>query len=100
MKQEKERGETASSIECYLKDNPECTWDDALNHLNGILDFSVSKLNWEFLKHDNVPLSCKKLSFNLARGMHFLFKYKDGISISDKEVKDQIFKVLIEAVPL
>lgn len=97
---EKERGEIVSSLECYLRDNPECTWEDALNHMKGILDHSVSELNWEFLKEDNVPLSCKKFTFNLARGLHFLFHYKDGISITDKEIKDQIFKVLIEPVPL
>lgn len=84
-----------------MKDNPECTREDALNHMKGILDLSVSQLNWEFLKHDNtVPLCCKRFTFNLARGMHFLFKYKDGISLSDTEVKDQIFKVLMEPVQL
>eukprot|EP00253_Pinus_taeda_P006420 PITA_06420 len=101
FEQEKERGEVASSLESYVKDNPECTLEDALkNHMKGILDLSVSQLNWEFLKHDNVPLCCKRFTFNLARGMHFLFKYKDGISLSDNEVKDQIFKVLIEPVQL
>ena len=100
VKQEKERGEVASSLECYLKDNPECTPEDALNHMKGILDLSVSQMNLEFLKHDNVPLCCKRFSFNLARGMQFLFKYKDFVSISDKEVKDQILKVLIEPVQL
>nr|ACN40827.1 unknown [Picea sitchensis] len=100
FEQEKERGEIASSLECYLKDNPESTREDALNHIKGILDLSVSELNWEFLKHDNVPLCCKKFTFNFARGMHFLFKYKDGVSISDNEVKDQILKVLIEPVHL
>eukprot|EP00253_Pinus_taeda_P018584 PITA_18584 len=100
FEQEKERGEVASSLECYVKENPECTREDSLNHMKGILDLSVSQLNWEFLKHDNVPLCCKRFTFNLARGMHFLFKYKDGISLSDNEVKDQIFKVLIQPLQL
>jgi hypothetical protein len=98
MQQERERGEIASSLECYLKDNPESTPENALNHIKGILDLSVSELNWEFLKHDNVPLCCKKFSFNLARAMHLLLKYNDGFSNSDGEVKDQILKVLIEQV--
>jgi hypothetical protein len=98
FEQERERGEIASSLECYLKDNPESTPENALNHIKGILDLSVSELNWEFLKHDNVPLCCKKFSFNLARAMHLLLKYNDGFSNSDGEVKDQILKVLIEQV--
>jgi len=100
MKLEKERGEIASSLECYLKEKPGSTREDALNHMNGILDLSFSELNREFLKHDNVPLCCKKLVFNLARGINFLFKYKDFVSISNEEVKDQIVKVLVEQVPL
>eukprot|EP00253_Pinus_taeda_P027867 PITA_27867 len=100
FEQEKERGELASSLQCYLKDNPECAREDALNHMKGILDLSVSQLNWEFLNHDNVPLCCKRFTFNVARGMHFLYKYKDFVSISDKEVKDQIFKVLMDPVKL
>ena len=87
-------------MECYLRENPESTREGALNHMNDILDRSFSELNWEFLKHDNVPLCCKQFSFNMARGMHFLFKYKEGISISNGEVKDQMIKVLIEPVPL
>jgi hypothetical protein len=97
---EKERGEIASSLECYLKEKPGSSREDALNHMNGILDLSFSELNREFLKHDNVPLCCKKFVFNFARGMHFLFKYKDFVSISNEEVKDQIVKVLVEQVPL
>eukprot|EP00253_Pinus_taeda_P013031 PITA_13031 len=100
FEKEKEHGEVASTIECYVKDNPECTCEDALNHMKGILDLSVSQLNWEFLKHDNVPLCCKRFTFNLARGMHFLFKYNDGITLTDNEVKDQIFKVLIQPLQL
>nr|ABV44453.1 1(10),5-germacradien-4-ol synthase [Pinus sylvestris] len=100
FEKEKEHGQVASCSECYMKDNPECTREDALNHMKGILDLSVSQLNWEFLKHDNVPLCYKRFTFNLARGMHFLFKYNDGITLSDNEVKDQIFKVLIQPLQL
>lgn len=100
FEQEKEHGELASCIECYLRDNPETTREDALNHIKGILDLSLSEWNWESLKHDNVPLCCKKFTFNLARCAHLLLKNNDGFSISDKEVKDYILKVLIDPVPL
>lgn len=83
-----------------MKDNPECTLENALNHIKGILHRSLEELNWEFLKQDSVPLCCKKLSFNLARGIQFLYKYGDGISISNKEVKEQICKILVDQVPI
>lgn len=99
MKQEKERGENALIMECYMKDNPDSTVEDALNHMKGILRLSLEELNWEFIKADSVPLCCKKFTFNMARGAQFMYKYGDGLSVSDKEVKDQIFKILIDQVP-
>jgi hypothetical protein len=100
MKAEKEHGELASSVECYLKDNPEFTVEDALNHTTGIVYRSLKELNWEFIKHDSVPLCCKKFVFNFARSMQLFFKDTDGFSNSTKEIKDQIFKVLIDQVPV
>uniref|UniRef100_A0A0G7ZP14 Putative terpene synthase, PgTPS26 n=1 Tax=Picea glauca TaxID=3330 RepID=A0A0G7ZP14_PICGL len=100
FKAEKERGDLASVIECYLKDNPESTVEDALNHFHGILDLSLKELNLEFMKKDSVPLCCKKYVYNFIRAVQLLTKYRDGFNTSDKETKDQIFKVLIEPVPL
>jgi len=100
MKDEKEHGEIVSTIDCYMKDNPDSTVENALNHFEGILHLSLEELNWEFIKQDCVPLCCKKFIFNIARGLQFLYKYGDGISISNKEVKDQIFKILIDQVPI
>jgi len=97
---EKERGEIASSIGCYMKENPDSSVENALNHIKGILRVSLEELNWEFIKQDCVPLCCKKFIFNIARGIQFLYKYGDGISISNKEVKDQIFKLLVDQVPI
>jgi len=97
---EKEHGEMASSIECYMKDNPDSTVESALNHIKGILHLSLEGLNREFIKQDSVPLCCKKFTFNIARGLQFLYKYGDGISISKKEVKDQILKILVDQVPI
>eukprot|EP00253_Pinus_taeda_P001331 PITA_01331 len=96
---EKEHGQIASGVECYVNDHPGSTIEDALNNINDILDHSFKELNWELLKHDAVPLCCKKFSFGLAIAMQFFFKYRDGFSISNKEIKDQISKVLIEQVP-
>lgn len=97
---EKERGEMASIIECHKKDNPDSTEENALNQVKGILHLSLEEMNREFLKQDSVPLCCKKFTFNITRGLQFLYKYGDGISISDKEVKDQIFKILVQQVPI
>eukprot|EP00253_Pinus_taeda_P006805 PITA_06805 len=98
--QAEERRELASSVECYLKDNPESTVDDALNSVLDIVYLSLKELNREFIKQDSVPLCCKKFTFNFARAMQLFFKHRDGFSISTEEIKDQIFKVLINQVPI
>lgn len=97
---EKERGEMASIIECYIKDNPDSTVENALNQIKGILHLSLEEMNRELLKQDSVPLCCKKFTFDITRGLQFLYKYGDGISISNNEVKDQIFKILVKQVPI
>jgi len=91
-------GELASGIECYVKDNPECTLQEASNHLIGILDLTAKEMNWEFVKHDSVALCFKKFAFNVARGLRLIYKYRDGFDISNKEMKNQISKILIDQV--
>lgn len=98
--QAEERRELASSVECYLKENPESTVHDALNSILDIVYLSLKELNREFIKQYSVPLCCKKFTFNFARAMQLFFKDTDGFSISSKEIKDQIFKVLINQVPI
>lgn len=100
FEEEKERGEIASIVECYMKENPGSTLENALNHIKDILHHSLEELNREFMKQDSVPLCCKKFTFNIARGIQFLYKYGDGICISDKEVKEQIIKIIVEQVPI
>lgn len=97
---EKEHGEMASSIACYIKDNPDSTVENAMNHIKGILHLSLEELNREYLKEDSVPLCCKKFNFNITRGLQFLYRYGDGFSVSNKEVKEQIFKILVDPVPI
>ena len=81
-----------------MKENPESTMENALNHIKCILHQSLEELNCEFMKQDNVPFCCKKFIFNVARGIQFIYKYRDeyDISISDSE----IIKILVDHVPI
>jgi len=99
-KAEKARGELASSIECYMKDHPECTEEEALNHIYGILEPAVKELSMEFLKPDDVPFPCKKMIFEETRVTMVIFKDGDGFGVSKLEVKDNIKECLIDPLPL
>eukprot|EP01018_Ginkgo_biloba_P025693 Gb_11595 [translate_table: standard] len=99
FKVEKARGEVASSIACYMKDNPGCTEEDALKHIEDLYDHSFKELNWEFLKPDeaNNDSLCetKKHAFNLARGLQFFYTHGDGLSVSSTR---HISTILIEPI--
>lgn len=96
----KNGGEFASGIECFLKEKPECTEEDAMNHLIGLLNLKPMELNWEFVKHDGVEQCLKKFVFEVVRGLRFIYKYRDGFDYSNKEMKSQITKILIDHVPI
>ncbi|XP_057845507.1 sesquiterpene synthase Cad isoform X1 [Cryptomeria japonica] len=97
---EKARGETASSIECYIKDNPSSTTEDALNYVTNHIESCVQELNQEFLKPSDIPDYCRKVYFNGGiRGIFFLFKDVDGFTFShQKEIRDAITKILMEPI--
>ncbi|KAH9293739.1 hypothetical protein KI387_041058, partial [Taxus chinensis] len=97
---EKLHGQTASAISSYMEDHPECTEDEAVNHINSLIDLARKELTWEFLNPSNHFLDCEKLCFNLNRGIQFFYIFGDGFTYSDKETKDQVFKVLIEPVEI
>ncbi|GLJ09984.1 hypothetical protein SUGI_0119640 [Cryptomeria japonica] len=100
FKAEADRGELASGIACYLKDNPRSTEEDALEYLNSLIDEKLKELNWEYLKPDNVPIISKYHKYALSKGIQLLYKERDGISVSDIQTKKLITKAMIEPVPI
>ncbi|GLJ50199.1 hypothetical protein SUGI_1068360 [Cryptomeria japonica] len=80
---EQTHGESASSIECYMKDNHDSTREDALNYIINIIENCLQESNKEFLKPSNIPDYCRNLYFNAGmRGIFFLYKDIDGITNS------------------
>nr|Q84SM8.1 RecName: Full=Carene synthase, chloroplastic; Short=PaJF67; Short=PaTPS-3car; AltName: Full=(+)-car-3-ene synthase; AltName: Full=3-carene cyclase; Flags: Precursor [Picea abies]AAO73863.1 (+)-3-carene synthase [Picea abies] len=95
------RGEEASCISCYMKDNPGSTQEDALNHINNMIEETIKKLNWELLKPDNnVPISSKKHAFDINRGLHHFYNYRDGYTVASNETKNLVIKTVLEPVPM
>ena len=100
MNMKKEFGKLAMGIGCYMKENPNARWRMLYVMWMASLIIHLKELNWEFVNEDSVPLGCKKSSVNIARGIKFIYKYGDGFSVADKEIKDQIFKIVIQEAPL
>jgi len=100
-KADRARGEEASCISCYMKDNPGSTEEDALNHINAMINDLIKEQNWELLRPDNnVPISSMKHAFNVSRAFHYGYKYRDGYSIASIEVKNLVKRTVLEPIPL
>nr|QGN65607.1 terpene synthase 1 [Taiwania cryptomerioides] len=99
---EQEHGETASWIECYVRDNPGTTREQALDHVSMLIELSIEELTKERLFYDHdIPTSCKRLYFDsMYRSVAFIWRDIDGFSISHEGTKEDIMKILIHPVPL
>eukprot|EP01018_Ginkgo_biloba_P025771 Gb_19685 [translate_table: standard] len=101
---EKARGEVASSVSCYMKDNPGCKEEDALKYIDAVVDDLFKGLNWELFKPDNINndsmWNIKKHAFNIARGTQFFYTHRDGFKDSATDINDHVRKALIEPVPI
>nr|AFJ73560.1 2-methyl-3-buten-2-ol synthase [Pinus pseudostrobus var. apulcensis] len=98
---ERSRGEKSSCISCYMEENPESTEEDAVNHINSMVDKLLKELDWEYLRPDsNVPITSKKHAFDILRAFYHLYKYRDGFSVANYEIKNLVMTTVIEPVPL
>jgi hypothetical protein len=84
-----------------MKDNPGLTEEDALNHIHAMVNELIKELNWELLRPDNnVPISSKKHAFDITRAIHHGYKYRDGYSIANNEIKNLVIITVLEPVPM
>ncbi|KAH9306411.1 hypothetical protein KI387_010815 [Taxus chinensis] len=95
---ERDRGELASCIQCYRKEHPESTEEEALSYLYNVNEDSLIQLNYEFLKTWAVPTCYRKLLFDTARAAQLFYKNKDGFGMSAEEMEEHIRKFLFEPV--
>ncbi|XP_059066063.1 sesquiterpene synthase Cad-like isoform X1 [Cryptomeria japonica] len=96
---EKEHGENASWIECYMKDNPGTTREQALDHINMLIELNFEELvKCHIFYEYDIPTTCKRLYFDMYRSVAFIWRDIDGFSKSSKGIKDDIMKILVEPI--
>ncbi|GLJ05579.1 hypothetical protein SUGI_0020660 [Cryptomeria japonica] len=100
FKGEVDRGETNSSIACYIRDNPGSTEEDALNYVKNLLDERLKELNWEYLKNDGVPTCSKDYAYDITRGFLHFYKERDGFSFSNKDIHNHVTQILIDPITM
>ena len=83
MQADKAHGEEASCISCYMKENTRSTKEDALDHINDMIEDQIKELNWELLKLDNnAPISSSERVFDINKGLHHFYKYRYGYIVA------------------
>ncbi|XP_057848440.2 sesquiterpene synthase Cad-like [Cryptomeria japonica] len=97
-----ENGENASWLDCYIRDNPGTTMEQALEHASILTELHMEELTKDFLFYEkDIPTCCKKVYFDcMYRWVAFLWRDIDGFSTSFKGTKDDIMKLLINPIPL
>ncbi|GLJ36174.1 hypothetical protein SUGI_0725850 [Cryptomeria japonica] len=78
FKRERDCGEVASFVECYMNEHPGCTEDEAMEYMDGLNEDALSKLNDHFLMRADIPKSYRTLLFNTARIMQVVYGKEDG----------------------
>nr|QHZ00914.1 terpene synthase 11 [Taiwania cryptomerioides] len=97
----KEHGENASWIECYMKDNPGTTREQALDHVNMLIEVNFEELMRERIFYDyDIPTTCKRLYFDMYRSVAFMWRDIDGITRYSKRIRDDIMKILANPILL
>nr|M4HYP3.1 RecName: Full=Monofunctional isopimaradiene synthase, chloroplastic; Short=PcmIso1; Flags: Precursor [Pinus contorta]AFU73866.1 monofunctional isopimaradiene synthase [Pinus contorta] len=97
---ERGEGEVASAIQCYMKDHPEFSEEEALKQIYTLMENALSDLKEEFLKAKDVPDKCKRLVFDYARSMQLFYQQGDGFTLApNMEIKQHVKKILFEPVP-
>ncbi|CAL8151359.1 unnamed protein product [Prunus armeniaca] len=96
---EKERGHTASSVDCYMKQYGVSEQETVDFFKKQIMDL-WKDINEEFLRPTAVPMPVLKRVLNLTRVADLLYKGEDGFTRVGKVTKDSVASVCINPVPL
>uniref|UniRef100_F2XFB2-2 Isoform 2 of Bifunctional levopimaradiene synthase, chloroplastic n=1 Tax=Picea sitchensis TaxID=3332 RepID=F2XFB2-2 len=96
---ERGQGEVASAVQCYMKDHPEISEEEALKHVYTVMENALDELNREFVNNREVPDSCRRLVFETARIMQLFYMDGDGLTLShETEIKEHVKNCLFHPV--
>ncbi|XP_059071792.1 bifunctional isopimaradiene synthase, chloroplastic-like [Cryptomeria japonica] len=98
FQRERDRGELASFVQCYMNEHPGCTEEEALNYMEEVNEEALTQLNYHFLMRADIPKRYRTLLFNTARIMQIIYRKEDGFLNAAEDLEDSIKKSLYEPV--
>ncbi|KAJ6826172.1 terpene synthase 10-like isoform X1 [Iris pallida] len=96
---ELERGDTPTSIQCYMREVG-VSEIDAREHISIVILQTWKEMNREFVSCSSHPRPFTDACVNLARMAVSIYNKGDGLGIPDHEMKDYILSLLMKPVSL
>ncbi|KAI7980749.1 hypothetical protein LOK49_Contig111G00009 [Camellia lanceoleosa] len=98
-KAELERGESANSILCYMKENGVFE-QVAQKHISNLIDETWKKMNKDRIIDSPFEKSFVETTINLARISQCMYQHGDGHGSPDSQAKNRVLSVIIEPITL
>ncbi|GLJ33855.1 hypothetical protein SUGI_0680490 [Cryptomeria japonica] len=95
FKAERECGELASAIECYMRENL-ISEDESLDHIYGFIQDGLMELNQELFKFIQVPKCFQNFLLNSARLSQLLYMQTDAFNNNIMDKKDMVEKCIFQ----
>ncbi|XP_077239890.1 putative terpene synthase 11 [Tasmannia lanceolata] len=95
-KEEIERGDVASSIECCMRENGTSSEEDAKHHIKQLIRSLWKELNGEMLFSSPLPPAIIKASLNLARTVQVIYQHGDDEKVAG--VDDHVQSLLVKPI--
>ncbi|KAK4276123.1 hypothetical protein QN277_019112 [Acacia crassicarpa] len=95
-KREKETGDIAKAVECYMNETRESE-ADALRHINSLLCETWKKMNKEATNSPDFK-SFIDVALNLGRMSLCMYQHGDAHSVQDLETKNSIISLLFQPI--
>ncbi|KAL3509620.1 hypothetical protein ACH5RR_029021 [Cinchona calisaya] len=76
-KEEQERGDLASSIQLFMRENNITCDEEGRKRILLLIDNLWKDLNWELVSRNELPLSIIKAAFNMARASQVVYQHEE-----------------------
>lgn len=95
LKAERERGDAASSIACYMNEL-NVSEEKARKHIQDIINCAWKKINGHCSTQNVLMEPFFNKARNAARMAHTLYLNGDGFGIQDRDIKKHILSLVVE----
>nr|QWV53994.1 kaurene synthase-like 3 [Chamaecyparis formosensis] len=96
FQRERDRGESASFVDCYINEHPGCGEEEALNYMERMNEDALTELNYHFLMRADIPRRYRTLLFNGARIVETVYRNEDSFLNAAEDLEGCIKKSLYE----